>query len=159
MNWTRRIRRYSCEKTFQSTYKQILEVRKHFSSREIKNCDLTSKKLADETRVLTTTSKVAFWRPWLQSKKLMTCTVVRNLSQRLPLAVRDLTNVRCLSSLIWRRSRTRYWLSRIWLICGLVQLAIEFVRWLSQLPCVRVVSVQKNNWVARFPEMIECSLS
>ena len=81
----------------QSTCKQILEVRKQFSCREIENSDLTSKKLADETRVLTTTSKVAFWRPWLQSKNVLICAIVRNLSQRLPLAVRDLTNVRCLA--------------------------------------------------------------
>ena len=49
-NWRTKQRTFS--KTFQSTYKQILEVRKHFSSREIKNYDLTPKKLADETRVL-----------------------------------------------------------------------------------------------------------
>ena len=47
-------------------------------------CDLISKKLADETHVLTTTSNVAFR---LQSKNVLTCAIVRKLSQRLSVAI------------------------------------------------------------------------
>ena len=98
MTWN--IQRYSFEKIFQSPCKRILEVRKQFSRREIKSCDVTSKKQSDETHVPTATSKVAFWRPRLQSKNVVTCAMVQKLPQQLPDAVRDLTDVRCLSSLL-----------------------------------------------------------